>query len=114
MGVQLAEREERLVQPLASKIYPTARSIPGSEWTRVLTAVSGWTLYSYDAAFPLEERTFTLSNAATEGLSFFTISYAGVGNYNSDFVAELLAADAAEPEATFDNVVDMLGWLNRD
>jgi hypothetical protein len=112
MGVQLAEREQRFVHPLASRIYPTAKSIAGSEWTRVLTAVSSWT--PYPVAFPSVGITLTLTNAATEGLSFFTISYAGVANYNADFVAELLAADAAEPEATFDNVVDMLDWLNRD
>lgn len=34
--------------------------------------------------------------------------------YDPDFVAIILAADAAEPEASFDNVVDMLDWLDRD
>lgn len=35
--------------------------------------------------------------------------------YNSDLVAEILAADAAPPEEPgFDNVVDLLEWLNRD
>lgn len=31
---------------------------------------------------------------------------------DDDFVAEVLAADAAPPEAEFDNVADMLEWLN--
>lgn len=34
--------------------------------------------------------------------------------YDPAFVAEILAADAAPPEASFNNVVDMLDWLNRD
>jgi len=34
--------------------------------------------------------------------------------YDPAFVAEILAADAAPNEATFDNVVDMLEWLERD
>ena len=35
-------------------------------------------------------------------------------DYNATFVAEVLAADAAPPEASFNNVVDMLDWLNRE
>lgn len=35
--------------------------------------------------------------------------------YNPAFVAEILAADAAPPEEPgFNNVVDLLDWLNRD
>jgi hypothetical protein len=34
--------------------------------------------------------------------------------YDSAFVAEILAADAAPEEVGFDNVVDLLDWLNRD
>jgi hypothetical protein len=35
-------------------------------------------------------------------------------DYDTDFVESILSADAAEPEARFSNVVDMLEWLNRD
>ncbi len=34
--------------------------------------------------------------------------------YDPAFVAEILAADAAPAEEGFDNVVDLLDWLNRD
>jgi hypothetical protein len=34
--------------------------------------------------------------------------------YDPDFVAQILQADAAPPEAKFTNVVDMLEWLDRD
>jgi hypothetical protein len=37
-----------------------------------------------------------------------------IGEYDSDFVASVLRADAEAPEASFNNVVDMLDWLNRD
>jgi hypothetical protein len=36
------------------------------------------------------------------------------GNEAFKAVADLLQADAAPPEATFNNVIDMLRWLNRD
>jgi hypothetical protein len=32
---------------------------------------------------------------------------------NPAMVVSILAADASEPEAGFDNAVDMLDWLNR-
>jgi hypothetical protein len=37
-----------------------------------------------------------------------------MADYNADLVASILAADADEPDASFDNVVDLLDWLNRD
>jgi hypothetical protein len=35
-------------------------------------------------------------------------------DYDPNFVADILKADAETPEASFDNVVDMLDWLNRE
>jgi hypothetical protein len=40
--------------------------------------------------------------------------FAGANHYDPDLVTSILKADASEPEASFDNVVDMLDWLNRD
>lgn len=34
--------------------------------------------------------------------------------YDPDLVAALLKADAAPPAAVFDNVIDMMEWLERD
>jgi len=43
------------------------------------------------------------------------MSTAGVADgYNAELVASILQADAAPSEASFNNVVDMLDWLNRD
>jgi hypothetical protein len=36
------------------------------------------------------------------------------GEYDPEFVARILNAAAQPPEARFNNVVDMLAWLNRD
>lgn len=38
----------------------------------------------------------------------------GAEDYDPDFVASIHRADRATPEARFNNVVDMLNWLNRD
>ena len=35
-------------------------------------------------------------------------------NFNPAIVTKLLQADAAPPEATFTNVIDMMEWLDRD
>jgi len=43
-----------------------------------------------------------------------TTSTAEDEQYNPDMVDEILRADAAPPEAKFNNVVDMLDWLNRN
>jgi hypothetical protein len=43
-----------------------------------------------------------------------TTSTAEVEYYDPAFIAEILAADAAPAEEGFDNVVDLLDWLNRD
>jgi hypothetical protein len=39
---------------------------------------------------------------------------AGEGDYDAAFVARIQHAAAQEPETKFNNVVDMLNWLNRD
>jgi hypothetical protein len=51
---------------------------------------------------------------ATSGATFGGVYYAGAEEYDPDFVASVLKADSEPPEAHFNNVVDMLNWLNRD
>lgn len=34
-------------------------------------------------------------------------------DYDPTFVSDVLRADSRTPEASFDNVIDMLDWLNR-
>jgi hypothetical protein len=48
------------------------------------------------------------------GATFGGVYYAGAEEYDPDFVASVLKADSEPPEAHFNNVVDMLNWLNRD
>ncbi len=111
MGIQLAERGAQIVQPLAREICPTTKPASGGGWAKIVTTASG---NATDGLVMMAHHTaLTLSNAAT-GPSFYTVSYVGVANHSLDFVAEIRTADAAEPEATFDNVVDMLDWLNRE
>jgi hypothetical protein len=96
------------------KLFPITRTVPGFEGTRLLTAFSGNTysvpLYATGATVP----GYTLSTNAEAGVSVGGTFYAGIGDYDPDFVASVLAADAAEPEASFNNVVDLLDWLDRD
>jgi hypothetical protein len=56
----------------------------------------------------------SLYSNAMIGVSLGGTYFAGANDYDPDFVASVLKADASEPEASFDNVVDMLDWLNRD
>jgi hypothetical protein len=101
-------------------VVPVTRSVPGFGGTQFLTAFSGTGEYvsgstggySRNAFVSGSTCSFTLSTA-TAGISIGCTLHAGAPEYNLDFVSEVLAADAAEHEASFDNVVDMLDWLNR-
>jgi hypothetical protein len=47
------------------------------------------------------------------GVVEVTVSNVDEGEYDPDFVARVLKADS-EPMRTFDNVVDLMEWLERD
>ncbi|GGI23813.1 hypothetical protein [Bradyrhizobium guangdongense] len=53
--------------------------------------------------------TFTANTGCTTG-----VTGPASASYSKDFVDAVLAADAEKPEAEFDNVVDLLAWLDRD
>jgi predicted kinase len=64
---------------------------------------------------------FVYVGVADSGMSGAPIAQAtgplqarGGDEYDAAFVASIQQADAAPPEASFNNVVDMLDWLNRD
>jgi hypothetical protein len=86
----------------ARQVYHTQFSISGMEGSRIA--------YSSNAALAAD--VFVATTMRREYQPVYT-SVAGSG-YDPDFVASILHADAAPPEATFTNVVDMLEWLNRD
>ncbi len=56
----------------------------------------------------------SLYSNAMVGVSLGGTYFAGASGYDPDFVTGILQADAAAPEANFNNVVDMLDWLNRE
>jgi hypothetical protein len=109
MSVRFADREERRTpRPV---LLPVRRTVPGFSGTQVLTAISD-NIYVVGVGSNGSVN-YTLSNAVAN-VSLGCIFLAGASEYNPDFVAEVLSADAARPEAEFDNVVDMLDWLNRE
>jgi hypothetical protein len=111
MSAQLAEREKRSLAPV-QRVLAITRTVPGFGGTRLLTAFSGDT---YAAPLYLSAGIgYTLSTNAASGVSVSGTFYTGIIDYDPDFVASILAADASEPEASFDNVVDLLDWLNRE
>jgi hypothetical protein len=98
----------------AVRFFSLTKRVPAFGGDQFLTAFNAGT---YVEPAPIlsgmSEGGFTVSNATTN-VSFACTSYAGALQYDPEFVAEILAADAADPEASFNNVVDMLDWLNRD
>jgi hypothetical protein len=111
MSAQSAEREKRSPATAVQKYFPITRTVPGFEGTRLLIAFSGDT---YSVPLYMAGATVSVSANAASGVSVGGTFYSGIDDYDPDFVASLLAADAVEPEASFNNVVDLLDWLDRD
>lgn len=114
MSTRFADREYAALPVL----FPVRKTVPGFLGTQLLTAFSDNTfvVLSLETESRPKWGSYTLSNALANvsvGCTFFA-GAGEYGEYGADFVAEVLAADAAKPEAAFDNVVDMLGWLNRE
>jgi hypothetical protein len=86
-------------------VFPITETVAGFDGACLVTGLTG------NGAFLVGSSWF--SNVPT-GMSFGCLSYAGASDYDSEFVSSILQADAAAPEASFNNVVDMLDWLNRD
>jgi hypothetical protein len=102
MGMQLAEKHEAPVW----QIYPIIQTVSGFDGARLVTALS-------DNKNTLVAG-FNLWSNAMVGVSLGGTYFAGTGDYDTAFVESVLQADAAAPEANFNNVVDMLDWLNRE
>jgi hypothetical protein len=105
MSAQVAERERLQAPSILWNAVPITKTVSGFEGARILTALSGVRATLLDLA---------MTSTATTDVSFGGVYYAGTVDYDPDFVASILHADAAAPEASFNNVVDMLDWLNRD
>jgi hypothetical protein len=87
-----------------SPVVPVIEAVAGFGHSANMTALSN--AYSITG--------FDLYSNAPNGIALGTISLAGVVEYDPQFVKEVLQADAGSPEASFNNVVDMLDWLNRE
>jgi hypothetical protein len=104
---------ERPQEPLARPLYPVTETVAGFGGARVVTGATG-TASSGSYAWTSNVETHAWTSNAMIGVMFGGVYYASAGEYDPDFVASILQADAAPPEASFNNVVDMLDWLNRD
>ena len=101
MGLQALKERELPVW----HAVPITETVAGFEGARLLTATSG--------LGPVVEVSGWYSNAMI-GVSLSGVYYGSSSDYDPDFVASILQADAAAPEASHNNVVDMLDWLNRE
>ncbi len=102
MGLQAVKERE----PSVWQVFPVTETVTGFDGARIITALTG-------NSAVLVGGTNSFSNVTT-GVSLGGIYFAGTHDYDPDFVSSILQADAADPEASFNNVVDMLDWLNRE
>ena len=96
---------ERYPQAAAFRAVPITKTVSGSDGARIIKGSTG----SFDPS-----RTYAFVSNATVDVSLVVVYYAGINDYDPEFVTSILQADAAAPEASFNNVVDMLDWLNRE
>jgi hypothetical protein len=116
MAVQLAQRPRHAIWVAPQQPTSALRTFSGVAGPLIINgstdAMVGWSGISGSNG------TFVVIGAATVGVTataaFIEPNIAGYGEYSTELVASLLQADAEPPEASFDNVVDMLSWLNRD
>jgi hypothetical protein len=93
---------------------PASLTISGADGARIINGSNGGNV--------ITDYWYGGSTSAGQVLTYFsTYTYTGAltlgaveEEYDPAFVAEILAADAAPAEEGFDNVVDLLEWLNRD
>jgi hypothetical protein len=103
MQQALTERRQPILRP-----YQVIETIGGFDGARIVTATNG-----NSRAVVMDAMMVHHSNTVT-GVSLGCTYFAGAGDYDPVFVESVRLADAAAPEASFNNVVDMLDWLNRE
>jgi len=91
------------------------RELPARHAFPVIEAVAGFgnaqNLMAFSGNNCVVAGSSVYSNAMT-GVSLAGTYVIGASDYDADFVRSVVQADAAVPEARFNNVVDMLDWLN--
>ena len=73
-----------------------------------------WSADTASVAVLKMEAASTASTGITVSYVYFAGQNEPISDYDPFFVARVRAADAAPPAAKFNNVVDMLDWLDRD
>lgn len=120
MSLQVLEERDREFCGHGTN-YPVRRTVPGFEGTQIITAFTSCNL---DAEV-VRSCTGTTADSTNFTVNFWT--YTGVSipivkvalwpttpEYDQQFANTILAADAAAPEGSFDNVIDLMDWLDRD
>src|SRR5438445_606119 len=104
--VALAERDAAAI--VCREAYKDVyRTVSGRAGSRIVVELAA-TPISASETVALHSYVFATATSTAVGCVLQTNAPA----YDQNFVKSVLAADAAEPEARFNNVVDMLDWLN--
>jgi hypothetical protein len=102
MSLQAIQEHE----PPIRYALPITETVAGFDGARLVVATTG--------SLGRVAEDFAWYSNAMIGIAVGGTYYASSRDYDPDFVASILQADAAVPEASFNNVVDMLEWLNRE
>jgi hypothetical protein len=92
-------------------VYPMTFTVSGTEGSRIVNSSSATFIILSDIVAPGMGTTI-----AQEYQIAYTscTSWASDNEYEPEMVARLLRLDTEAPEAKFNNVVDMMDWLDRD
>jgi hypothetical protein len=117
------EREVRLAQH-AHALFPTSTAVTSSEWSHRVTVSNVINVVAFDWETGVSSNEIEItwrgvfSDLFTAAIPTVCIPVSAKvvedETFDPAIVKEIKAADAAAPEAQFNNVVDMLDWLNRD
>jgi hypothetical protein len=104
--VGLQALKERAPVPSVHRLYTVTETVSGSDGSVIVYGTAG-------AGMQVRGLEWTSTNNASIGVSVGGV-YLTASDYDPAFVERVLKADTAPVEATFDNVVDLLDWLERD
>jgi hypothetical protein len=105
MSVQTAERRPRRY------VHPITETVSGFGGAVIVDSVTANTNMYYVLEYDWSSNA---KSPVVAGVALFSGHGESNNEYDPAFVARVLKADAAPTEATFDNVIDMLDWLERD
>jgi hypothetical protein len=98
----------RSTMVVARHVYPT---VSGTEGSNIQTE---FTLRVGVPTGGVGEFFFGKYGAVYTGAAFIASGCEGYGKYEPEMVTRLLRLDIEAPEAKFNNIIDMMDWLNSD